>query len=113
MLNVFVVAVVYLFSLLLQGQVPPYAMPQITQFALQEAIIKTVEAAVDSFGLKSLAGSDGEVNVNEDVAEMGKGYKDGEGLKFTATLDACYDPEKQKDDVEDVIDAEVEAEEAA
>lgn len=32
-----------LFSPLLQGQVPPYAQPQMTGFAVQEAIIKTCE----------------------------------------------------------------------
>ena len=79
-------------------------MPQITQFAVQEAIIKTVEAAVESYGLKSLSGSDGEVNVHEDVAEIGKTYKDGNSVKFTATLDACFDPEKKAADVPEVVE---------
>jgi hypothetical protein len=77
----------YIF-LLLQGQVPPYAQPQITQFAVQEALIKTVQSAVDSFGLKSLPGSDGEVKVHEEVSEMAKGYKSGDSLVFTANLQA-------------------------
>jgi hypothetical protein len=39
-----------------QGQVPPYAMPQIRGFAVQEGIVQTVKAAVDAYGLKALAG---------------------------------------------------------
>lgn len=49
-----------------------------------------MEAAVDSFGLQSLPGSDGEVNVHEDVAEMAKGYMTGDSLPFTATLNAAF-----------------------
>lgn len=77
-----------------QGQVPPYAQPQITLFAVQESIIKTVEAAVDAYGLLSLKGSDGEVKVHEDVSALAKGYKTGDSIPFTATLNASYDPEK-------------------
>lgn len=79
---------------LLQGQVPPYAQPQITQFAIQESIIKTVEAMVSAYGLQSLSGSDGQVKVHEDVAEMTKGYKTGTSIPFTATLNAAYDESK-------------------
>jgi hypothetical protein len=74
---------------LLQGQIPPWAMPQITQFAVQESIIKTVEAAVEAFGLKSLPGNNGNVEVNEDVPSMAKGYKAGDALQFTATLNCA------------------------
>lgn len=77
-----------------QGQVPPYAQPQITQFAIQESIIKTVEAMVAAYGLQSLPGSDGQVQVHEDVAEMTKGYKTGTSIPFTATLNAAYDESK-------------------
>ena len=99
-----------------QGQVPPYAQPQITQFSLQEAIIKTVQATVDAFGLQALEGSDGEVEVKEDVKEMSNGYKVGDSLTFTATVNAAYDPEVERPetaasavvDPEDVVvDAEV------
>eukprot|EP00977_Amphora_coffeiformis_P012012 scaffold2954_cov171-Amphora_coffeaeformis.AAC.14 len=94
-----------------KGQVPPYAQPQITNFAIQEAIIKTVQAAVDAFGLKALEGSDGEVEVKEDVQEMSKGYKTGESLSFTATVNAAYDPEValpvEEKLPDDVIEAEI------
>jgi ABC-type ATPase with predicted acetyltransferase domain len=89
---------------LLQGQVPPWAQPQITNFAVQESIVKTVEAAVIAFGITSLAGEDGNVEVNEDVSQMSKGYKEGTSLKFTATLN-CALAEKAAPVVEDVIEA--------
>ena len=92
-----------------QGQVPPYAQPQITNFAVQEAIIKTVQAAVDAFGLKALEGSDGEVEVKEDVQEMSKGYKTGDAISFTATVNAAYDPEVAQTGKAEVVDVEVEA----
>jgi hypothetical protein len=56
-----------------------------------------VEAAVDAFGLQSLPGSDGEINVQEDVAEMAKGYKEGDSLTFTTIFNAVFDPEKTAD----------------
>ena len=89
-------------------------MPQIMNFSVQEAIIKTVQAAVDAFGLKALEGSDGEVEVKEDVEAMSKGYKNGESLSFTATINGAYDPEvaqpsssATEQEESDVIDAEV------
>jgi hypothetical protein len=105
---------------LLQGQVPPWAQPQITNFAVQETIIKTVEAAVAAYGVTSLAGSDGNVEVNEDVKEMCKGYKAGDSLQFTATLNCALAEaaapvaevrEATSDvvDLADVVDVEVTA----
>lgn len=78
-----------------KGQIPPYAQPQMTMFAIQESIIKTCESSVDAFGLKSLPGSEGSVEVLEDVKQMSNGYKTGETLQFTATFKATFDPEKQ------------------
>jgi FKBP-type peptidyl-prolyl cis-trans isomerase (trigger factor) len=72
-----------------KGQVPPYALPQITQFAVQEGIIKTIQSIVDAYGLISLKGSEGDVSVQEDVVEMAKGWKN-QSLQFTATLKAAY-----------------------
>lgn len=84
---------------------PPYAQPQITQFAVQESVIKTVEAAVEAFGFKSLAGSSGEVNVNEDVTDMAKAYKTGDSLRFTATLNLAVPVTAQAESVEAAIEA--------
>lgn len=58
-----------------KGQIPPWAQPQLTGFAVQEGIIRTCEAAVKAYGLAALKGSDGEVEVKEDVKEISKGYK--------------------------------------
>ena len=81
--------------------------------ALSVNLIKTVEGAVDAYGLQSLKGSDGEVNVHEDVAALAKAYKPGDSITFTATLNAAYDPEKEQqstvaggDDEETVADEE-------
>jgi Bacterial trigger factor protein (TF) len=82
-----------------KGQVPPYAQPQITQFAIQESIIKKVEQMVLDFGLESISGSDGQVQVHEDVSEMTKLYKTGTSILFTATLSAKYDESKIRQQV--------------
>ena len=82
-----------------KGQVPPYAQPQITQFAIQESIIKTVEQMVLDYGLQSISGSDGQVQVHEDVSEMTKVYKTGTSIQFTATLSARYDANKIRETV--------------
>eukprot|EP00560_Eucampia_antarctica_P006129 CAMPEP_0197823150 /NCGR_PEP_ID=MMETSP1437-20131217/472_1 /TAXON_ID=49252 ORGANISM="Eucampia antarctica, Strain CCMP1452" /NCGR_SAMPLE_ID=MMETSP1437 /ASSEMBLY_ACC=CAM_ASM_001096 /LENGTH=243 /DNA_ID=CAMNT_0043422157 /DNA_START=104 /DNA_END=835 /DNA_ORIENTATION=+ len=87
-----------------KGQIPPYAQPQMTGFAIQESIIKTCESAVDAFGLKSLPGSAGSVEVLEDVKEMSAGYKQGASLQFTATFKAMVDPEKQPSKEEEVVE---------
>ena len=100
-----------------KGQVPPYAMPQIQGFAIQEGIIKTVEQAVKAYGLTSLPGSEGEVNILEDVKEMCKGYKEGMSLEFTATLNCAMDPSRvmsgPSNDVVVDVEAITEVEEAA
>jgi hypothetical protein len=81
-------------------------MPQIQGFAIQEGIIKTVEQAVKAYGLNSLPGSDGEVNVLEDVKEMCKGYKDGMSLEFTATLNCAMDPSRLSNPSDAIVDVE-------
>ena len=65
-----------------------------TGFAVQEALVRTVESAVKAFGLKALPGSAGEVTILEEVKDMCKGYKVGDSLKFTAKLNAIFDTEK-------------------
>ena len=87
-------------------------MPQIQGFAIQEGIIKTVEQAVKAYGLTSLPGSEGEVNILEDVKEMCKGYKEGTSLEFTATLNCAMDPSRVMTGASSatVVDVEIEAE---
>lgn len=77
-----------------KGQIPPYAQPQMTMFAVQEGIIQTVESALGAFGLKNLPGSDGELDVKEELKELCKGYSPGDEIAFTGTFSAVFDPEK-------------------
>ena len=103
-----------------KGQVPPYAMPQIRGFAVQEGIIQTCQSAADAYGLKSLKGSAGEVEVLEDIPEVAQDYKLGDPVEFTAVFKATFDPAVSRpgsaaaaDDsssttTDDVIDVEAE-----
>jgi len=90
-----------------KGQVPPFAMPQIKGFAVEESIIRTCQSAVDAYGLKSVSGGDGEVEILENVPELAKVYKLGDDIQFTATFNAMYNSavqrqeEQQKDEVDD------------
>mmetsp|Transcript_119775 Transcript_119775/g.346195 ORF Transcript_119775/g.346195 Transcript_119775/m.346195 type:complete len:205 (-) Transcript_119775:191-805(-) len=92
-----------------KGQVPPYAMPQIRGFAVQEGIVQTVQSAIDAYGLKTISGKDGEMEVLEDVAEIAKGYKVGDDIQFTATFQAIFDPEVVSAAESDAIDVEAES----
>lgn len=74
-----------------KGQVPPYAQPQMTGFAVQEAIIKTCEQSLEAYGLESLPGSAGEVTVHEDIKDLVKGYKLGSDVAFTASYRGKFD----------------------
>lgn len=101
-----------------KGQVPPFAMPQIRGFAVQESIIRTCQSAVDAYGLKSVSGSDGEVEVLEDIPEVAKSYKLGDDLQFTATFNASEDPaveraseEESSSSEDEVVDVEAVASE--
>ena len=97
-----------------KGQVPPYAQPQITMFAVQEAIIKTCENSLEAYGLESLPGSAGEVTVNEDVKDICKGYKVGTDIPFTATymgkFDANIHTATEEAGEDNAVDVEVVAE---
>ncbi|KAL9189607.1 hypothetical protein ACHAXT_009282 [Thalassiosira profunda] len=102
-----------------KGQIPPYAQPQITTFAVQEALIKTCEESLEAYGLESLPGSSGEVTVNEDIKDIVKGYKVGTDIPFTATYRGKFDKsvhsamEAEAEEAESgdvVVDVEVVAE---
>lgn len=98
-----------------KGQVPPFAMPQIRGFAVEESVIRTCQSAVDAYGLKSVSGSDGQVEILEDMKEVAKSYKLGDDLEFTSFFNAYEDPAVQPPPAESaesedgVIDAEAEA----
>ncbi|KAL3765654.1 hypothetical protein ACHAWO_003518 [Cyclotella atomus] len=95
-----------------KGQIPPYAMPRMTAFAIQEAVIKTCEQSLEAYGLESLQGSAGEVTVHEDMQKISKSYKLGNDIPFTATYKGKFDAAVQSSETggEDVVvDVEAEA----
>eukprot|EP00594_Rhizosolenia_setigera_P012540 CAMPEP_0178964982 /NCGR_PEP_ID=MMETSP0789-20121207/16000_1 /TAXON_ID=3005 /ORGANISM="Rhizosolenia setigera, Strain CCMP 1694" /LENGTH=176 /DNA_ID=CAMNT_0020649859 /DNA_START=168 /DNA_END=698 /DNA_ORIENTATION=+ len=96
-----------------KGQIPPWAQPQLTGFAVQEGIIRTCEAAVKAYGLAALKGSDGEVEVKEDVKEISKGYKMGSNIPFTATFRATIEQteEEEEESSDDTKEEETPSEE--
>ena len=65
---------------------------QIRGFAVQEAIVQTAQSAVASYGLKTIKGEAGNLEVLEEVPEIAKSYKDGD-IQFTATIKAVFDPD--------------------
>ena len=71
-----------------------------------------MEATVAAFGLKSLPGSDGEVQILEDVQQMCKGYNAGDSLPFTATLKCAFGNAQvvTVPAIDSVMDVEVEVE---
>lgn len=65
---------------------------------------------MEAYGLKALPGSDGEIEVQEDVKDMAMGWKEG-SLTFTTTFSAIFDPEKAAPEpADEVVDAEIEEE---
>lgn len=90
-------------------------MPQIRGFAVEESIVQTCQCAVDAYGLKSLSGSDGSVEVLEDIPEVANKYKLGDDLQFTATFNAIYDPAitESISSTDEVVDVKAEEEPAA
>jgi len=78
------------------------------QFAIQEAIVSTVKSTVDAYGLQSLDGDAGKVEVHEDVEEIRSQYKQGDDVTFTATLMAKYAEGTARPSAADVVvDAEI------
>lgn len=87
-------------------------MPQIRGFAVQEGIVQTCQSVVDAYGLKSVSGSAGEVEVLENIPDIAKSYKVGDSVEFTAKFNAIFDPEKitSTEEAEDDSVVDVEAE---
>jgi len=77
-----------------KGQIPPYAQPKMVSFAMQEAIVDACESTAKLYGLKAMAGDEGEVDVKEDIKAICMGYnpaKKAVDVPFTATFSAVYD----------------------
>ena len=81
-----------------------------TMFAVQEGIINTCESAVEAYGLVALKGSEGSVEVKENVKDICNGYKVGDDIPFTATFKATYNPEKRPEVEEETEEEESDTE---
>ena len=96
-----------------KGQIPPYAQPKMTNFALQEVLVTSCQEAITRFGVNEInEGQLGAVTFNENVEELSKKYniRSFPSVPFTANFRATFDPEAIR---EDAIDVDATEEEAA
>ena len=94
-----------------KGQIPPYAQPKMTNFALQEVLVSSCQEAITRFGVNEInEGQLGAVTFNENVEELAQKYniRSFPSAPFTANFRATFDPEAVREDAIDV-DAEEEA----
>lgn len=85
-----------------KGQIPPYAQPKMTNFALQEVLVTSCQEAITRFGVNEInEGQLGAVTFNENVDEMSKNYsiKAFPSVPFTANFRATFDPEAVREEV--------------
>lgn len=93
-----------------KGQIPPYAQPKMTTFALQEVLVTSCQEAITRFGVNEInEGQLGAVTFNENVDELSKKYniRSFPSAPFTANFRATFDPDAVREDAIDV-DAEEE-----
>lgn len=79
-----------------KGQIPPYAQPKMTTFALQEGMVKACQNAITRYGVKEInVDTLGTVTFNEDVEKIANkyDYKSCPSVPFTANFRAIFDPE--------------------
>jgi hypothetical protein len=72
-------------------------MPQMTTFALQEAITNSLEVVVSAYGLKTLSGSEGNIDVKEKVEDIARGWKEGSNVLYTATFKGEVLPKEEEE----------------
>jgi len=89
-----------------KGQIPPYAQPKMTNFALREVIVSSCQDALVKFGVKCLdkeAGELGDIIFNEDVDDISKKYdiKTCPSVPYTANFMGIFDPDAVREVVED------------
>lgn len=86
-----------------KGQIPPYAQPKMTNFALQEVLVTSCQEAITRFGVNEInEGQLGAVTFNENVEELSKKYNTKSFLSapFTANFRATFDPEAVRENGE-------------
>jgi hypothetical protein len=97
-----------------KGQIPPYAQPKMTNFALQEVLVSSCQEAITRFGVNEInEGQLGAVTFNENVEELAQKYniRSFPSVPFTANFRATFDPEAVREDAIDVVAEEEDAEE--
>merc|ERR1719163_725870 len=85
-----------------KGQIPPYAQPKMTNFALQEVLVTSCQEAITRFGVNEInEGQLGAVTFNENVEELSKKYniRSFPSVPFTANFRATFDPEAVREEV--------------
>jgi len=95
------------------GQIPPYAQPKMTTFAVQEVLVTSCQEAIKAFGVNEInEGQLGAVTFNEDVDDLSKAYhpliKKCPSVPFTANFRATFDPDAVRE-----VESEVESEDAS
>jgi len=97
------------------GQIPPYAQPKMTQFALREVIVESCQAGIKLFGVNEInEGQLGAVTFNEDVDAISNKYniKTCPSVPFTANFRGTFDQEAlRKEDTPKEAAEEVETKE--
>eukprot|EP00567_Pseudictyota_dubia_P006429 CAMPEP_0197437852 /NCGR_PEP_ID=MMETSP1175-20131217/4994_1 /TAXON_ID=1003142 /ORGANISM="Triceratium dubium, Strain CCMP147" /LENGTH=237 /DNA_ID=CAMNT_0042967471 /DNA_START=291 /DNA_END=1004 /DNA_ORIENTATION=+ len=87
-----------------KGQIPPYAMPKMTFFALQETLVSSCQASIKVFGVNEInEGQLGAVTFNENVEDLSKVYDDKNfpSVPFTANFRGTFDPDAVREAVGD------------
>lgn len=95
------------------GQIPPYAQPKMTFFALQETLVSSCQAAIKVFGVNEInEGQLGAVTFNENVEDLSKVYdtKKFPSVPFTANFRGTFDEDVVRESVaDDAVKEEAEA----
>ena len=90
-----------------KGQVPPYAMAELSQFSLEEAITNTLKEVTKAYGIEAREGSAGNVDVKEDIKAIGRKWKKGQAVPFTATFLGFYEDGRDDGKREGEVNEEV------
>lgn len=86
------------------GQIPPYAQPKMTFFALQETLVSSCQAAIKLFGVNEInEGQLGAVTFNENVEDLSKVYdaKKCPSVPFTANFRGTFDQDVVRESILD------------
>mmetsp|Transcript_13726 Transcript_13726/g.40154 ORF Transcript_13726/g.40154 Transcript_13726/m.40154 type:complete len:296 (-) Transcript_13726:199-1086(-) len=86
------------------GQIPPYAQPKMTFFALQETLVSSCQQSIKIFGVNEINKDQlGAVTFNENVEDLSKIYdtKKCPSIPFTANFRGSFDPDAVRQSAEE------------